>query len=296
MEKILRLLVEDENIEQQIRVGLSFENQINGSDSRPDGCIIQNPINIFIEAKLGNDLSVEQINRHIESIKNTKDIFGKKYLICLTRDNINKLDGIINADNIIIIYKTYKEIVEILEKEIKDWESDIIEMLEDYKDILGDLIVNQDFIMFTSPCNATINLNQKYGVYYDSFDRPKRNIANFIGLYADKAIKYIGKIDAVITFGEGFDYEAERGILKEEYKQSIQNIIKESQTATNYGDISERRHRFFITEQFVQTNFIKTTKGGLLGLKYFDLAKYKVTKDDNIEVIAGKINNNEWGE
>ncbi len=298
MDAILQALTESEN-QEYTKVGLQFENQVNGSNSRPDGCIIQNPINIFIEAKLGNDLYDQQINNHIESIKNTKDIFGRKYLICLTKDTIKPLQKI--TEEIFVVHTTYKRIIEILESKVENWETDIHEMIEDYKDILGHLIINQDCIMFASPCSATIKLNEKFGIYYDGFDRPKREIANFIGIYADKSIKLVGKIEAVITYGGGIDYEIERHsdlqnqTKLDDYKERIKNIINETQKILGWN-LLEKPHRFFITDKFAETNFIKNTKGGLQGLKYFDLANYNITKQDDIVTIGKRLCNKEWSE
>ena len=270
-------------------VGLEFENQIKGEYSVPDGHIKQDAFNIYIETKLGDNQSDDQILRHIKSIKHSNSV-GKKYLLCLSK---NKIKSNLEDSDVLIIHTTFRELLEKIEDEIEDWEVRLKDIVEDYRENIKKLIPS-NFIMFASNCGVTIDLNAKYGIYYDNSNRPTREIAQYIGLYKDKKVNFIGKIKSVITYGGGENFDFERGDVNENDKIIINEIIKETKEKTHYEDLSLIKHRYFVVDKFYSVKFTKDTKGAMRGLKYFDLEKYGINENDDIKKIAQKLNNKKW--
>ena len=65
LQLVLRALMEDEELD----IGLKFEQQVKGSDSVPDALITQPPLAVLVEAKRGNDITVGQIEGHLKSFE-----------------------------------------------------------------------------------------------------------------------------------------------------------------------------------------------------------------------------------
>lgn len=60
-----------------------------------------------------------------------------------------------------------------------------------------------------------------------------------------------------------------------------------------FGYIISEGHRFFFVTQFFETEFVKPTKGGLIGQKYFDLAdidgyKKEMDTQEIAKLLLGK--------
>ena len=81
LQLVLRALMEDEELD----IGLKFEQQVKGSDSVPDALITQPPLAVLVEAKRGNDITVGQIEGHLKSFEAMGHTGGnQRYLLVLT--------------------------------------------------------------------------------------------------------------------------------------------------------------------------------------------------------------------
>lgn len=81
LQLVLRALMEDEELD----IGLKFEQQVKGSDSVPDALITQPPLAVLVEAKRGNDITVGQIEGHLKSFEAMGHTGGnQRYLLMLT--------------------------------------------------------------------------------------------------------------------------------------------------------------------------------------------------------------------
>lgn len=73
----------------------------------------------------------------------------------------------------------------------------------------------------------------------------------------------------------------------------IKKVIIEAKV--KYGYILSEGYRFFFVEEYYDTRYIKPTKGGLMGQKYFDLADIKgYSKEMDTEKIASFLLEKEW--
>ena len=84
LEKLLRAALGEDNLD----IGLVFEQQVRANKSVPDGLISQKPFHIYIEAKVTGKLDFDQIKRHLESAKDNE----RSYIIGLTKDKISEVD------------------------------------------------------------------------------------------------------------------------------------------------------------------------------------------------------------
>ena len=119
---------------------------------------------------------------------------------------------------------------------------------------------------------------------------------DYIGLYSQKAIKAIGKINTIITaikIGNEIDAHCEFGEQTDEKLKVIELAMKD---AVNYGyEIRDKRHRYFFVEKFYETNFVKITPKAPMGARLFNLAELlSLDKLPSTDVIAAKLENLTW--
>lgn len=120
---------------------------------------------------------------------------------------------------------------------------------------------------------TTLQFNQKANVYYDTLAHSPQNYP-YIGLYTEKAVRAIGKVEAVIVtevVDNVLQYRAEQGEVTAERKQTILEAIEDGK---KYGyNLLRCSHKYFFVEQFFQTEYKKTSPGGARFVKVFDLNK-----------------------
>src|SRR5690349_3260672 len=72
-------------LEEDVSIGLAFQQQMRGTHSVPDALITQTALSVFVEAKRGDDLDGDQLLRHLESIKRLDLPKGSGILLGLAR-------------------------------------------------------------------------------------------------------------------------------------------------------------------------------------------------------------------
>jgi len=90
---------------------------------------------------------------------------------------------------------TFKEICEIFNDILNDYDFEMKEMIQDYDGFCNEsgLIDNVDCKIRFVPVGDTLDENMKYNIYYDPSCHGYQS-HNYIGLYNDKTIKGIGKV------------------------------------------------------------------------------------------------------
>ena len=142
---------------------------------------------------------------------------------------------------------------------------------------------------------TTFQFNKKANVYYDTLAHSPQNYP-YIGLYTDKAVRAIGKVNAVIVteFADNvLLYRAEQGEITDERKQTILEAIED---AKKYGyNLLRCPHKYFFVEQFFQTEYKKTSYGGARFVKVFDLNKLLgIDELPSTEEIANILAEKTW--
>lgn len=275
--KIQRLLTS--LVETDLSVGLAFDQQIKGKKSVPDAAITQAALRIFIETKRGGDIDKDQIRRHFESITPESGTAGSgDFLIALTKEPLADaerkaltVEG--GARQISFTAVTFSQIVEALRAQCAEFETDLLSIVEDYDSYLADegLIESRNQWLVVFPCGTSIAENAKFGIYYEPSSRPCKRNYRFIGIYKQKTVAYVGVVEAiaVVTYADGaYVFVPEAGKLTAAHERRIKDTIE----ATPYYDLKDNDTRFYLVDQFVPTDARKTSSGGIMGLRYLDLA------------------------
>lgn len=299
LEKVLGDLVEGSPT-----IGLTFDQQVKGSHSVPDALIVQKPLRIYIETKLGGGLWRDQIERHIASIMSETVTGGETYLIGLTKSPIgeadrNALTEYAKERGVQFRAVTFSQIANSLREACADYEPGLIAIVEDYRSYLESesLLDDRGRWIAVFPCGTSYPDNERLRLYYEATDRPSKNSCRLIGIYTRKTISLIGEPAAIIacTYESGAVNveEVERGEPTPERMDRIKQAFED----TDYYDLKSSTMRFYLVDTWSHTALRKHTPGGIMGLRYIDLPQYVPGRDLSalpVDEIAATLRDQEF--
>lgn len=282
-----------------------FNLQEKSVDSIPDATISQESFKIVVETKMSDWFYSDQLLRHLKAFSDEKykvmitlapelmDIDKKKDF-----DNLLKEYNATQKHPVIHINTVFERIVDAIQEVIDDRDYEMQEVLDDYlnycyKDRL--IVVSDSWKrMRVQLASTTFDFNVKENLYYDNIDRGF-SAHDYLGLYKEKSVRAIGKIDAIITAittEDGLEYNVEQGELTDERKQQIDKAIVDGK---NYGYILENV-RYFFVEKFHVIDFKKITPRAPMGSRFFDLTEILETDElPEMYEIAKLLNTKTWG-
>jgi hypothetical protein len=300
LEDVLQSLLDEDEVE----IGPRFEQQVGEAFSIPDAVLSQKSLHIYVEAKLGDGLYDDQLERHMRSIAERGHSEGSAFLIGLTNNSTNDDDDDrwkkrALEHGITFAATTYRELLEALDTACSE-KPDLREILEDYQAFIGgeNLLPDQHRKMVAMLCGQSWRENIEHGVYFEPAHRnPKWTRAHFLGVYRQKQISHVGRvIAAFICRKEGNELivEAEEfGTFSPEYRSRVQDIIHAAETY--FKGFATDVHRYYLVDRFVETSVRKSSPGGMMGHRYFDIAELAGLEDleqnassaDVAEMLAG---------
>jgi hypothetical protein len=150
-------------------------------------------------------------------------------------------------------------------------------------------------ILLAFTANKTQRENLKYNIYYDPVNRNHNIGFKYIGLYADKSIFAIGKLNKIVPC----DYENGKlistgnfnvdNLNADEYAR-ITGIIEN----TDYYEI-DHGVKFFLVDKFYETDYIKGSDYPIRAKKYIWLDDIEGFKPDMTpSQIATLLDGKEW--
>lgn len=287
-----------------LSVGLVFEQQVRSSSSIPDALITQAPLDIYIETKRGDQLDQNQIERHIESIGNSSSPNSKKILFGLTRTPIAKhisdeISGKAQLADITFLPITFEDVVRSLRTVCESHEVALQEVLSDYERYLEDEDLLQiGEVMSIFPCGQSIRENISYQLYFEPSDRPSKAGSDFIGLYTQKRVRHLASIKTVVTGvidSYGFKVDnVEKGELSDEDKRHISEAVK---ACIYYPQLGQEAHRYYLFGELYETNFIKSSPYGMMNRRDFNLSRwlnYDEKRQYAAQEVAIELSDQEW--
>lgn len=303
----LKSFMSNNSFEPEIKFNIQEKNK----SSVPDATMIQEGFKIIVETKLTDWFYEDQLSNHLKG-------FGdEKYKLLLTiasepmeENKLKKINIDIKKHNakqkypVFHLNTTFEELANTIGDQIDDRDYEMIDILDDYKEYLyaDGLFPTKDAWKYLRMqlAGTTIDFNSQNNVYYDNPERGFRP-HDYLGLYTQKSLRFIGKICAIATAVEEegkLVYTSELGEMTEERKQLILRAIDD---AYSYGyDLKNYKHRYFFVDKFYETDFKKISKGGCMGTRIFDLTKLlEIEELDKKEIpdvseIAEKLKNKTW--
>nr|WP_315245530.1 hypothetical protein [uncultured Flavobacterium sp.] len=291
----------------EINVGVDFSQQNKSKSSVPDGVISQNSFKIVIETKLWDNFSNHQLNNHLEEFGNEQN----QILLALAPQFINDEQNEVliteisdyNSKfkkNIKFVNTTFYKIIETYKEVIFDYDVELKDIIDDFEDFCSSfgLLPKTSPRMLVIACGWTLKHNFQRSVYYDPDDRGYSRCTH-LGIYKDKRVQGIGRIENIITAHIENDSlvvtNSTNEIATEEQKQNILDIIQDAKDDLGWN--ISTGHKFFCVDKFYLTEFRKNTPNGLFGRRYFYINDYIGEIKDTIlptEIYAKKLSFIDW--
>lgn len=286
---------------ESIEIGLEINQQEKAGGSVPDGSIIQRSFKVVIESKVDSIVDDDQLIRHSLTFSDER----QKILLLLTKQRIGAEREAMIAKKIkesndkskSVIFKnvTYEDICKCLTGLFKEYEYEIQEIARDYVEYCNDtsLFEQTEYLMRILPCGQSLELNARHGLYFHPSDRGYSK-HKYIGIYANKSVRHIWEVDSVfdVNYSEGLlRRDSVQGRNTNDYDRKIIEMISEVRTQCGY-EISTG-YRFFCGAHVFNTDYVKSTPGGIQGARFVNL-KEIIGNFSGAEEVAEKLKGKTW--
>ncbi len=270
----------------------------------PDGVIEQESFKVVIETKLYGHQSIAQIKGHLSAFENE----DKKVFLWINKDPITPayhqdiLDAINNSGkkDIGFASTTFKEICSNFRDVIEVFDVEMNALIEDYEAFCNEsgLIENIDSRIRVVLTGHTYDQNLQYSMYYQPQDRGYQS-TKYIGLYRNKKVNAIGEITCIVD--AHYDINNNKCVIDEiiegqppaDFETTIADTYTESHA--KYGYLLTDLRRYFFVDGYSKTEFIKNTKGAIMGTRYIDLSEINgYSKSMGAKDIAQLLNGKIW--
>lgn len=300
-EEYIKGLTEDSD---QYEVIPTFRQQIgNRGNGIIDGHIQIKASKIIIETKLHG---LEWINKLVK-YSQSFDTNEYKLLIHLSstrypESEIEKIEktlgkikelGKVNFHSI-----TYQDLVDQLKELANNYQYEhylqrLNEHFESYCLGMG-LMPRNNNVLRAMACGQSYDLNVKHKFYFDLASRGYSDF-KYLGIYKWKSVRHIGLVENMIEA----DWNEKTGLKIKNSKHPVskeqeQKLIEAINESVDEGWGVETDHRFFLLSDFTDTDFKKTSPGGIFRVRYFNLESELGKVPDDIKMIAEQLKTKTW--
>jgi hypothetical protein len=282
-------------------LGLQIKQQVGTGATVVDGYLYQDRLRIAIETKRNsNDFGVEQLRGHLRS-------FGPSnggFLILLSPEpvegthfgsaNWKSLTDEASANNVTVVSVSFEGLIKAARDCLAPYDEEMGALLTDYEEFCseGNLLPVDKWTLFVPPCGQSRDINFAKQLYFCPASWSRRK-ARYLGVYYDKAVRRIGTIVKVIEceLKDG-KIVSEKPLTDEERKRIA--AATASAKDQNRWDIATG-HQFFLCNEMCDTEFSKSSPGGIMGHRYFDLRDYFPTGiPTHLSDIAAQLRGQNW--
>jgi hypothetical protein len=300
-EKFMEMLCADQDF-QLASSWLRFQQQKGTGKSVVDGFIAQDSVKIAVETKLTESFDPVQLENHLA-------VFGveqHKLLILLT-PFLGTISGQQLASvrerarplNIQVVHTSFEDIVEKTQKCLSPHDEEMAALVEDFEAFCSEigLLPRDDYTLFVPPCGQSFEDNEEFCLYYCPLPWNRRN-ARYLGVYKDKRVRSIGRITKVVACN--VDLTAGRVTAVPNGTDTLtqdeeRRIIAATQKGQSRGWDLTSGYKFFLCDAMEETAFRKTSPGGIMGHRYFDLEAVLGGKIQlNLGELAERLRHHIW--
>lgn len=141
--------------------------------------------------------------------------------------------------------------------------------------------------------------NVTHRLYFEPSTRPSKSKSKFMGLYSQKCIKRLADIHTVVSGvmqdGEFVVSKTEKSQLSDQQQNRIEAAIDD---CTYFFDFALDEHRYYLFNEFHETDIRKTTKGGIWDVRVFNLSEWldynEPTKEYSVKESAERLKGEEF--
>ncbi len=256
---------------------LHFSQQKSTGKSVIDGFIAQESIKIAVETKLTEVFRADQLGNHLALFRSEQH----KVLVLLSpslgdasSQQLQALREVAAKKNIQVLHTSFEDIVENSRACLSEHDEEMLALVDDYESFCSDsdLLPRDKYTLFVPPCGQSFDDTLHYNLYYCPATWSRRK-ARYLGIYKDKSVRAIGEIVKVVACDVNMDANLvtvaeEQKNLTDDEKQRILGAAKNAEARD--WDLSTG-FKFFLCDALEETDFCKTSSGGIMGHRYFDL-------------------------
>ncbi len=167
-------------------------------------------------------------------------------------------------------------------------------LLDDFSNycIGSGLISNEEYKLLFVPTGFSYNWNKKHKIYYCPTNWHSQKF-RFFGLYNWKSVRTISEIETTIIA----DYDANKDELTIHSKGHTDEQIRRLKNGLTELSENQNGMKYYLLPETntYETDFRKTTHGGIQGYRYKDLRDYLNLNDYNdIKLIADELRKVTW--
>lgn len=282
----------------------SFMQQVgNKGNGIIDGYIQIPASKVIIETKLSSLELKEKLLKYTESFEQAEHkillhLSSQRYSEADEREINQALKSMVKGAPVFFYSKTFEEFavqLDLLARE-HPYDKSLRELADDFSDYCesGGLISNDRHILRAMACGQSFDINVKHQFYFDDAARGYRPFT-YLGIYSWKSVRHIGKVENMIVA----DYSPTTGLTVIESEKTVteqqeDRLIQAIEESVAAGWRIETGHRFFLLNDFHETDFQKTSPGGIFRVRYFNLKDILGDVPDTTATIAEHLNQQTW--
>lgn len=299
LEVVLNSLLDDGDA---LPVGITFEQQVTSSKSRPDGRIMQEAWDIRIEVKPGSHWEAKQLQNHLAGFNRQ----ARNFLLLLSTDVDAAPElSYTQCPDVKLITATFNDILDSVDCEevVAKHETGLREIVEDFRSILASNgLLPNPYLLYAFNCAGSMKANLAGKLYYEPASRPtKIHVLN--GFYGEKRLQAIGRADFTLEVEPSGEIDVSSFKAKNGAEFTAQKAVDWLIKTGLPGQFSERMrfycyHKEFVAMEAGKIDFTKDTRGGYMGGVWLNLRHWlDVTSIDatDIEKVALNLNNKSFG-
>ena len=162
-----------------------------------------------------------------------------------------------------------------------------------------------EFRMFVPPCGRSFDHNMEYRLYHCPSTYSHKQDAAFLGMYIDKSVRSIGRIEKVVICAiDAIDKQKINTCpgSDEPNEEERQRIIGAAHAAACKGlwnlwnsTDSTDSYKVYLCGEVWETDFRKTSPGGIQGHRYLDLREVLEGElPENVQELAKLLQDRTW--
>jgi hypothetical protein len=300
-EEFIKGLTEDSD---NYEVIPSFRQQVgNKGGGIIDGHIEVKATKIIIETKLHGLEWVEKLVKYAKSFE--KNEFSLLFHLSSKRYSNKKIEQIENklaerkdVGKTNFFSLTYQDLVDQLKELASNYQYEhYLQRLNEHFEaycIGMNLMPRSNHILRAMACGQSFDLNVKHQFYFDLASRGYSEF-NYLGIYKWKSVRHIGKVENMIFA----DWNEKDGLIVKDSKFDVtadqeHRLVEAIKESLKKGWGVNYNHRFFLLKEFEQTDYKKTSPGGIFRVRYFNLENVLDKMPEKMEDIASELKKKDW--
>jgi hypothetical protein len=299
-EKFMDFICADQEIE-LASSWLQFRQQKGTGKSIVDGFIAQDSLKIAVETKLKGIFDPRQLENHFAVFS------GEQHkLLILLSPALGEIPAAQLAlvrqqavsQNIQLIHASFEDIVTKARKCLSEHDEEMLALVTDYELFCSDLdlLPRDQFTLFVPPCGQSFEANERLRLYYCPATWSRRK-ARYLGIYAQKSVRAIGEIAKTVVCTVDVPnrtvtaVDGGAALTSDEQQRIIEATID---ARTHNWDITAG-HKFYLCDTVEPTDFRKTSRGGIMGHRYFDLEDVLGSSlPHDLATLAALLRQHQW--